>query len=481
MLKSKINILKIKKIKRIHFVGIGGVGMSGIAFILFSLGYEITGSDILRSSITDKLIKLGIKIFFRHKEENIQNASMLVVSGAISLNNPEVISAKKYQIPVISRAEMLNELMQFYYGIAISGTHGKTTTTSMVVSIYKKAGLDPTFINGGLIKSEGMYANLGNSKYFIAEADESDGSFLYLDPLIVIVTNIEKEHMDFYEGNFEKLKNAFVQFLNNLPFYGLAILCIDDPVIRSILPKIKCFIVTYGFSFDADIRIKNYKQFKGKSFFIISRKNEKDLNLVLNIPGKHNALNAAAAIALSIKQKIRKRTIIKALKEFQGTMRRFDFLGNFSLEKINGKKGFFMLIDDYGHHPTEIKVTLETARKSWPNKRIIMVFQPHRYTRTRDLYYDFIKILEKVDVLLILNIFSAGENIIPNINSQLLCEKIRNRGKLNPIFISNFVHVKKILKEIIKANDLIFIQGAGNIERLANDLVKSYFNFKLKK
>lgn len=473
-MKEKNKFPKMKRINRVHFVGIGGVGMSGVAWILLNQGYKVTGSDLLKNTIITQLIRFGVQIFFEHKEKNIQNSSVVVFSSAISKNNPEIVAAKKLGIPVISRAEMLSELMRYHYGIAISGTHGKTTTTSMIVDIYKKAKLYPTFVNGGLIKSEGVYSKLGSSYYFIVEADESDGSFLHLKPSIIIITNIEKEHLEFYGGDFKKLQKTFLRFLANLPFHGLAILCIDDPVIRSILPKINCVTVTYGFSLDADIQIKSYETFNNKSFFTISQKNKKDLDLILNIPGKHNVLNATAAIALSIQEKIKKQIIINELKEFQGTVRRFEFLGDFSLNNVNGKKSNFKLIDDYGHHPTELKVTIQTAREVWPNKRIIMIFQPHRYTRTRDLYDDFIKVLEKVDVLLILNIYSAGEKPIPKINSRLLCKQIYNRGKLNPIFVKKEKKIKSILKKIIKNNDLVFIQGAGSIDRLSYDLVKSY-------
>ncbi|BGI51227.1 MAG: UDP-N-acetylmuramate--L-alanine ligase [Arsenophonus endosymbiont of Ceratovacuna japonica] len=473
--KLKITIPKILNVKHIHFIGIGGIGMGGIAAILVKEGYEISGSDLIPNTITKQLIELGVKIYFHHKPKNVINACVVVISSAISINNPEVIAAKKARIPVIHRAEMLSELMRFRYGIAISGTHGKTTTTSMIISIYIQSGLDPTFINGGIIKKTGVYANLGTSKYLITEADESDASFLYLHPLIIVITNIEADHMENYDGNFEKLKQTFINFLHNLPFYGRAVLCIDDIVIRSLLSKIDRYVITYGFSDDADIRITSYNQSENKNYFTIIRKNHANLNFILNTPGYHNALNAAAAIAVSTEEGINDNDILTALTKFQGTKRRFDFIGNFSLMKVNGKKGNVILIDDYGHHPTEIDITIKTAKIKWINKRIVMVFQPHRYTRTRDLYNDFVNILEQVDVLLMLDVYPAGEKHIPGADSISLCQTIRNRGKLDPIFINRYDQTYKILIKIIENNDLILTQGAGNISNMAFNLVNKYF------
>lgn len=468
-------IPKLNKIKCIHFIGIGGVSMSGIAEILFFHNYQITGSDLIKNKVTEKLIKLGIKIFFNHKKENINNASIVVFSNAIKNNNPEIISAREKGIPIFKRAEILSELIRFSYSIAISGTHGKTTTTAMIIDIYRNAGLDPTFINGGFIKPKNINAYFGKSKYFIFEADESDRSFLYLKPLIIIVTNIENDHLDSYRGNFEEIKKSFIKFLNNLPFYGLAILCIDDPIIRLIVSKIRCNFVTYGFSRDADVRVIYYKQFKDKSIFTISRKNKKNLNFTLNIPGYHNVLNAAAAIAVSTENKINDCFILDSLKKFSGVYRRFDFLGNFYLFNVENKKSKFILIDDYGHHPTELNIVIRTIRKIWKKRRIIMIFQPHRYTRTRDLYKCFIHVLEKVDVLLILDIYSAGESKISGINSKYLCRDIKNRGKLNPFFVKKKKNIIEILKKIVINDDLILIQGAGDIGKLACYLIKSNY------
>lgn len=465
---------EMRRVKHIHFIGIGGVGMGGIAGVLANEGYKISGSDLLPNAVTQKLIEFGVKIYFNHSRENIKNACVVVVSTAIAADNPEIIAAQEKHIPIIQRAEMLAELMRFRHSIAITGTHGKTTTTAMIASIYTQAGLDPTFINGGLIKATGVHSHLGSSRYLIAEADESDASFLYLQPLIAVITNIEADHMENYNGDFEKLKLTFINFLNNLPFYGLAVLCIDDPIIRSLLIKIKCCIITYGFSDDTDVRITSYKQQGNKCLFTVVRKKRSNLKFILNVPGRHNALNATAAIAVATEEGIEDSAIINALENFQGTGRRFDLLGNFPLVNINGKKGNVMLVDDYGHHPTELDVTIKAVKEGWPNKRIVMLFQPHRYTRTRDLYNDFVNILGKVDVLLMLDIYSAGEKYIHGIDSQSLCKTIRDIGKLDPIFITEHEKISEILSQIIEDNDVILIQGAGNIDKIARNLATNH-------
>ncbi|WMY94825.1 MAG: UDP-N-acetylmuramate--L-alanine ligase [Arsenophonus sp.] len=480
LIKLRAIVPEMRCVKHLHFVGIGGSGMGGIATVLAHEGYKISGSDVLPNEVTQKLIQCGVKIFFSHRPENIMNASVVVVSTAISSDNPEIIAARAARIPVVRRAEMLAELMRFRYGIAIAGTHGKTTTTAMISSIYMQAGLDPTFINGGLLKTAGVYARLGGSRYLIVEADESDASFLYLHPLVAVITNIEADHMETYDGNFKKLKKTFIDFLDNLPFYGRAVLCIDDPVVRSLIPKINCYVTTYGFSDDADICISSYKQIANQGFFTISRKNKNDLICTLNVPGRHNALNATAAITAAIEEGIDDNDIFFALKNFAGTSRRFEFLGNFPLININGKNGSVMLVDDYGHHPTEVRATIKAIREGWNNKRVVMVFQPHRYTRTRDLYNDFVDILEQVDVLLMLDVYSAGEEFIPGKDSQSLCRTIRNRGKLNPIFVSEHGKINKTLASIIEDNDLILIQGAGNIAKIARHLANTYFRSSFK-
>ncbi|WP_193014691.1 UDP-N-acetylmuramate--L-alanine ligase [Proteus sp. FME41] len=461
---------EMRKVRHIHFIGIGGAGMGGIAEVLANEGYEISGSDLAPNVVTQQLVGLGATVYFNHRPENIRGASVVVVSTAISAENPEIIAAREARIPVIRRAEMLAELMRYRHGVAIAGTHGKTTTTAMISNIYAQAGLDPTFVNGGLVKSAGTHARLGCSRYLIAEADESDASFLHLQPMVAVVTNIEADHMDTYHGNFDNLKETFITFLHNLPFYGRAVMCLDDDVIRSILPKVGRYITTYGFSEDADVRITHYEQKGAQGFFTISREDMPDLQVVLNAPGRHNALNATAAVAVATEEGIADEHILAALLNFQGTGRRFDFLGNYGLEHVNGQDGEVMLVDDYGHHPTEVDATIKAARAGWPDKRLVMIFQPHRYTRTRDLYEDFATVLNQVDILLLTDVYSAGEAPIAGADSRSLCRTIRQRGKLDPIWISDMDSVSSILAGVLTDNDLVLVQGAGNIGKIARRL-----------
>ncbi|WP_457913467.1 UDP-N-acetylmuramate--L-alanine ligase [Candidatus Gillettellia adelgis] len=474
--KLRTIVPEMRRIRHIHFIGIGGAGMGGIAEVLVHEGYKISGSDLIANSVTYHLSILGATIYFNHRKENILNASVVVVSSAISDNNPEIVAARAAHIPVIRRAEMLAELMRFRYGIAIAGTHGKTTTTAMISSIYAEAGLDPTFINGGLLKAAGTHAHLGSSRYLIAEADESDASFLYLQPIVAIITNIEPEHMETYQGNFENLKQTFISFLHNLPFYGLAVLCIDDPVIQELLPCVERHITTYGFSEHADVLIEKYHQLGEKGYFTLRRQGNPIINVTLNAPGRHNALNAAAAVAVATEEGICDKDIVHALTCFQGTDRRFEFLGEFSLASVNGKIGSTILVDDYGHHPTEVDATLKAVRSGWANKRLVMIFQPHRYTRTRDLYDDFANVLSQVDVLLMLEVYGAGETPIPGADSRALCRTIRRRSKLDPILVSNVNNVPEILAQLLQADDLVLVQGAGNIGKIARKLA----DFQLK-
>lgn len=466
--KNSYVVPEMGRVRHIHFVGIGGAGMGGIAEVLVNQGYQISGSDLSANAVTQHLTALGATIYFNHAQENVKDASVVVVSTAIPQDNPEVLAAREARIPVIRRAEMLAELMRFRHGIAIAGTHGKTTTTAMISSIYAEAGLDPTFVNGGLVKSAGTHARLGTGRYFIAEADESDASFLHLQPMVSVVTNIEADHMDTYGGDFENVKKVFIRFLHNLPFYGHAVMCIDDAVIRELLPSIGRHITTYGFNNDADVRIQNYRQKGAQGFFTVLRKDHRPLDIVLNAPGRHNALNASAAIAVATEEGIDDSSIVRALANFQGTSRRFDFLGNFPVE--NG--GDVMLIDDYGHHPSEVDVTIKAARAGWPERRIVMIFQPHRYTRTRDLYDDFVDVLSQVDVLLMLDVYSAGEKAIPGADSRSLCRTIRGRGKLDPILVSDLEKLPEILSEVIRGGDLVLAQGAGNISKIARQLAE---------
>ncbi|WP_198551725.1 UDP-N-acetylmuramate--L-alanine ligase [Moritella sp. Urea-trap-13] len=462
---------EMRRVKTIHFVGIGGAGMGGIAEVLANEGYQITGSDLAPNPVTERLVKLGAKINFEHTAENVLNASVVVVSTAIDLSNPEIMAAHENRIPVIKRAEMLAELMRFRHGIAISGTHGKTSTTALVTGIYHEAGLDPTYVNGGLVKSTGTNAGLGTSRYLIAEADESDASFLLLQPMVAVVTNIEADHMDTYGGDFAKLEKTFIDFLHNLPFYGLAVMCADDAVIQKLIPDVGRQVVTYGFSEYADVRIIDYVQQGHKSHFTICRKDRDDLRVSLNSPGQHNALNAAAAVAVATEDGIADSAIVTALANFAGTGRRFDQLGEF-----DSGAGNVMLVDDYGHHPTEVDVTITAARAGWPEKRLVSVFQPHRYTRTRDLYEDFANVLSKVDLLLLLEVYPAGEEPIPGADSRSLCRSIRQRGNIEPIFVSSPDELPAILAEHLQEGDLVLTQGAGNVGTLAKDLAAMAMN-----
>ncbi len=454
--------------------------MGGIAEVLANEGYQISGSDLAPNAVTQQLTDLGARIYFHHRPENVNEASVVVVSSAISADNPEIIAAHEARIPVIRRAEMLAELMRFRHGIAVAGTHGKTTTTAMVTSIYAEAGLDPTFVNGGLVKAAGTHARLGSSRYLIAEADESDASFLHLQPMVAIVTNIEADHMDTYQGDFENLKQTFINFLHNLPFYGHAVMCLDDAVIRELLPKVGRHITTYGFSDDADVRLADYRQVGAQGLFTLARQGKPLLNVTLNAPGRHNALNAAAAVAVATEQGIDDDAILRALARFQGTGRRFDFLGEFPLQPVNGKSGSAMLVDDYGHHPTEVDATIKAARAGWPDKRLVMIFQPHRYTRTRDLYDDFAHVLSQVDVLLMLDVYSAGEAPIPGADSRSLCRTIRGRGKIDPIMVPDVETLPELLAQALQGDDLVLVQGAGNIGKLARRLAENRLQAKTK-
>ncbi|MGX2966781.1 UDP-N-acetylmuramate--L-alanine ligase [Ursidibacter sp. B-7004-1] len=467
--KVKKLVPEMRRVTQIHFVGIGGAGMSGIAEVLLNEGYQISGSDIADGVVTQRLAKAGAKIFFGHQGENVTDASVVVISSAITDDNPEVIAAKEARIPVIQRAQMLAEIMRFRHGIAIAGTHGKTTTTAMISMIYTEAKLDPTFVNGGLVKSAGKNAHLGASRYLIAEADESDASFLHLQPMVSVVTNIEPDHMDTYGGDFEKMKDTYIRFLRNLPFYGLAVMCADDPVVMEIAPKVGRQVLSYGFSEFADYRIEDYQQTGFQGHYTVVCPTGERIEVLLNVPGKHNALNATAALAVAKEEGIGNEAILAALADFQGAGRRFDQLGSFI--RPNGK---VMLVDDYGHHPTEVDVTIKAARQGWHNKRVVMVFQPHRYSRTRDLFDDFVQVLSQVDALVMLDVYAAGEAPIVGADSKALCRSIRNLGKVDPILVSDTSQLGEVLDQIIQDGDLILAQGAGNVSKLSRDLAESW-------
>lgn len=462
---------EMRRVKSIHFVGIGGAGMSGIAEVLLNEGYQITGSDLSENPVTERLTSKGATVFFGHQASNVERASVVVVSTAINEENPELVAARELRIPVVRRAEMLAELMRFRHGIAVAGTHGKTTTTALVTQIYSEAGLDPTFVNGGLVKSAGTNARLGSSRILIAEADESDASFLHLQPMVSIVTNIEADHMETYGGDFEVLKQTFVDFLHNLPFYGQAIVCVDDDVVRELIPRISRQVITYGFSDDADVRIENYHQDGQQGKFTVVREGKANLDITLNIPGRHNALNASAAIAVATEDDISDEAILAAMAGTQGTGRRFDHLGEFDTGN-----GVAMLVDDYGHHPTEVDVTIQAARSGWKENRLVMIFQPHRYSRTRDLYDDFANVLEQVDVLIMLDVYAAGEKPIAGADGRALCRTIRSRGKIDPIFVPDAQTLPSVLANVLQDGDLVLTQGAGDVGKVAKQLAALELN-----
>ena len=459
----------MRRIKRIHFVGIGGAGMGGIAEVLLNEGYEISGSDLQPNATTLHLMEKGAKITFAHQAENIDNVDVVVISSAIKKDNIEIVTAIEKHVPVIQRAQMLAEIMRFRYGIAVAGTHGKTTTTAMLATIFAHAELDPTFVNGGLVKSLGTNAHLGDSCYLIAEADESDASFLHLQPMVSVVTNIEPDHMDTYHGDFEEMKQTYVNFLHNLPFYGLAVLCGDDAELMSLRDRIGRPILTYGFSEGVDYQIKNYHQQGFEGHFDIACPSGREIHIILNVPGRHNALNATAAFVVAKEEGIEIEKIIEALQQFQGAGRRFDQLGEFD---VNGKK--VMLVDDYGHHPTEVDVTIQAARQGWDKKRLVMIFQPHRYSRTRDLFDDFVHVLSQVDVLLMLDVYAASEAPIAGADSRNLCRSIRNLGKVDPILVSDKNQLAEVLEQVLQNDDLILAQGAGDISRLSRGLADKW-------
>ena len=469
--RRNFTVPEMRRIKRIHFVGIGGSGMCGIAEVLLNLGYGVTGSDLKGSAITHRLESLGAKVFIGHAESNVQGADVVVSSSAVRESNPEIIGARAARIPVVRRAEMLAELMRYRHGIAVAGTHGKTTTTTMIATIFAEAGLDPTFVIGGLVNSAGSNARLGESRFLIAEADESDASFLHLQPLISVVTNIEADHMDTYGGDFSVLKKTFVEFLHNLPFYGVSVLCIDDPVIRELIPSIGRTVLTYGFSEDADFRIAEWQPAGMHSRFTVVRKNAAPLAIELHIPGKHNVLNATAAIAVATDENIDDKAIVAGLERYQGVGRRFQQYGEIAL-----KQGSVLLVDDYGHHPTEVAATISGVRQAWPDKRLVMVYQPHRYTRTRDLYEDFAAVLSTVDVLLLLDVYAAGEDPIPGADGRSLCRSIRARGQIDPIFVERPDQVADALRSVAQDGDIVLTQGAGNIGAIAAELASIDLN-----
>ena len=461
------------KVKHIHFVGIGGSGMSGIAEVLLNLDYKISGSDLSDSTTTKRLSSLGATVYIGHAGHYIESADAVVTSSVIKSDNPEVLAARANNIPVVPRAIMLAELLKLRQGIGVAGTHGKTTTTSLIASVLAQAGMDPTFIIGGKLEAAGSHAKLGSGEFIVVEADESDASFLYLQPVLAVVTNIDADHMETYDHNFNKLKKAFVDFLQHLPFYGMAMLCVDDPNVREIIPAITKPITTYGLSDTAQIRATNISHCKGQMHFtalIGVNENSRKLDIKLNLPGLHNVQNALAAIAVGNELGVSDTSIIKALNKFKGVGRRFQRCGDIELSGRN-KNVNFTLVDDYGHHPVEIAATINAARGAFPNRRLIVAFQPHRYTRTRDVFEDFVKILSTTDVLLLTEVYSAGETPIVAADGKSLVRAIRVQGKVEPIFIETVEELPAAIFNVIENEDVVLVMGAGSVGSVVQKLM----------
>ncbi len=455
------------KVKNIHFVGIGGIGMSGIAEVLINLGFNVSGSDLASNATTKRLESFGATIYQSHAKENLGNADVVVVSTAVRQDNPEVMVARERHIPIVPRAMMLAELMRFKQGIAVAGTHGKTTTTSLIASILAEAGMDPTFVIGGKLESASSNARLGAGEHIVVEADESDASFLHLSPILAVVTNIDQDHMETYEHDFDKLKNAFVEFLQQLPFWGMAVLCIDDENVREILPRVTKPVTTYGFSEEASIRASEIRADNGRMHFKVTRVNgvTTEFDVTLNLPGHHYVLNALAAIAIASELNVPDAAIIKALAEFKGVGRRFERHG----EVATGKGGTFTLIDDYGHHPVELKAVIAAARDAFPNRRLVLAFQPHRYTRTRDCFEDFVQVISSVDVALLTEVYSAGEAPIVAADTRTLIHAIRVIGKVEPIFVESKDDLPAAIISTVQPNDVVLVMGAGSVGQVAQE------------
>ncbi len=460
---------RMRRIHTIHFVGIGGSGMSGIAEVLINLGYRVQGSDLRASAASERLQSLGARVMIGHRAENVAGADVVVVSSAINPDNPEVAQALAGRVPVVKRAEMLGELMRFRYSIAVAGTHGKTTTTSLVSSVLAEGGLDPTFVIGGRLKSADSNARLGAGQYLVAEADESDASFMHLQPMIAIVTNVDADHLGTHGGDFGRLKASFVEFLHNLPFYGLAVICHDDAEARGLIPQLARPYLSYGFEEGADIRAVNVVREGPRSEFDVLRPQAPaPLHVSLNLPGRHNVLNALAAVAVATELGVDDAAIQRALAGFQGIERRLQFLGEVTLPA-----GRVALVDDYGHHPTELAATLEAARQGWPGRRIVLAFQPHRYTRTRDLLDDFAQVLSQADALVVAEVYPAGEAPIAGADGKSLCRAIRTRGRVEPVLLKAIEELPAALAGIVRDGDVVLTMGAGSSGAAAHELPRT--------
>jgi UDP-N-acetylmuramate--alanine ligase len=447
-------------VKHIHFVGIGGAGMSGIAEVLLNLGYHVSGSDLSNDAVTERLRALGARVEIGHHEQNIEGANAVVVSTAVRPDNPEVLAARHRRVPIVPRAVMLAELMRLKQGIAIAGTHGKTTTTSLVASVLAAGGLDPTFVIGGRLNSAGANARLGTGDFIVAEADESDASFLNLFPVIEVITNIDADHMDTYGHDFARLKQAFIEFTHRLPFYGIAVLCVDDPNVREILPFVSKPIIRYGLGAEAQVRAVNVEARDGRMHFTTLREDAPSLDIVLNLPGTHNVQNALAAIAIATELEVADADIQRALAEFNGVGRRFQRYGEVSAAS---GEGAYTLIDDYGHHPVEMAATIAAARGAFPGRRLVLAFQPHRYTRTRDCFEDFVKVLSTVDALVLTDVYAAGEAPIVAADGRALARAIRVAGKVEPVFVETIDEVPDAVTTIARNGDVVIAMGAGSI------------------
>ncbi len=453
-----------RRVSRLYFVGIGGSGMNGIAQVMINLGYHVSGSDLSDNAAVRQLRSMGATIYQGHEAEQVEGCDAIVVSTAIRDDNPEVVYAREKRIPVVPRAEMLAELMRFRYGIAVAGTHGKTTTTSLVTCLLAEGGLDPTFVIGGLLNSAGANAQLGASDYLVAEADESDASFLYLQPMISVITNVDHDHMETYGGDFERLRQTFVEFLHHLPFYGLAVMCIDDPEVRSLIPRVTRRVITYGESQDADVRVLNIEQQGLRTTFQVQCVNDEVIDINLNMPGRHNVLNAVAAVAVARELGVDNAVIQRALKSFAGIGRRFQS------QEFEWKDGRVMLVDDYGHHPREVAATIDAVRAGWPQRRLILAFQPHRYSRTQEQFEDFTAVLSSVDVLLLNEVYAAGESPISGADGRALAAAIRTRGQINPIFVEQLDELPQTLAAVLEPDDVVLMMGAGSIGQVAAKL-----------
>ncbi|WP_040728015.1 UDP-N-acetylmuramate--L-alanine ligase [Thiomicrorhabdus sp. Kp2] len=452
-----------EQVKQIHFVGIGGVGMAGIAEVCLNLGYIVSGSDLKHNPTVARLESLGALIQLGHEADHVKNTDVVVVSTAIGAGNAEVDWARSTRIPVIPRAEMLAELMRMRFGIAIAGTHGKTTTTSLAASVLTQGGIDPTFVIGGKLNQVGSNARLGSSRYLVAEADESDASFLHLSPMMSVVTNIDEDHMETYQGDYQNLENTFIEFIHRLPFYGMAIMCIDDENIQKILPKLSRKVLTYGFAENADIRAINVTAKGLQMQFQVLVGRERSFDITLNLPGKHNVLNALAAIAIALKLDVSVEAIQQALNEFGGVGRRFEVYP----ERVIGNHTV-TLVDDYGHHPTELEATISTARDAFPEKRLVLVFQPHRYTRTRDLFDDFVQALMGPDLVILLDVYAAGEMPLPMFDSKSLLQALRLRGE-HGFYADSLEQLDEIAKDVLHDDDVVLVMGAGDVGQVAKN------------